>query len=463
MRNHLQSFQARGKPIVAYFTDQPTDADYYVAAVADWIVCPPVSLVDVNGLVSEATFYTRLMDKIGVGFDYQRVGKYKSAVEPYSRTEMSDPAREARQAVLDDIYEELVVGIADGRGLSRDSVKQIIEGGPYASIEAQDAGLVDQIAYEDELDDIISEHISENAGRVGVRSLAERQYRRYRWGPQPEIVVITGEGSIMDGYNRTSPIFGQVLGAQTMVQALRAATDDPAIKAIVLRLNSPGGSSIASDKIWRAVTQAREQKPVVVSMSDVAASGGYYIAAPADTILASPTTVTGSIGVFYGKVHLEKLYDKIGIDKEVLLHGSHADMYSLYQPFSEEERAILGEQVNMMYDRFVDIVAEGRDQTPGQVDEIAQGRVWTGKAARENGLIDSYGGLPEAIGAAIAMANVDPEDVKISVYPKAETTWLPHFTIPSLPGILGLVSDPDVAELTTPRMWYLLPWQWIIE
>jgi protease-4 len=460
LRAAVQRVRSSGKAVVVYFTSAPSDGEYYLASAADWIVCPPVSLINLDGLRAEATFYKGLMDKLGIEFEYERVGKYKSAVEQYSRKSLSEPAREVREVLLDNIFIELTEAIAKSRGLSLEQVRELIDTGPFASVEARDAGLVDQIAYEDELDNIVRDKIVRRARRVGLQELAKRKYHRDTWGPIPKVAVVCAAGTILPGVDRDDLIVGEVLGARTVAAAIREARNDREVKAIVLRINSPGGSGIASDIIRREVGRTRGIKPMVVSMSDVAASGGYYIACPADSIFASPTTITGSIGVYYGKVNLMGLYDKLGIDKDVATRGAHADMYSPHKLFDDDEREVLRRQMDMFYDNFINIAAEGRGVSPEQIDNIAQGRVWTGKSAKEIGLIDEFGGLPRAIAAAAQMAGIENKHYEIKILPRAKWFSVPPFKLPLW--LVGYQTGdvlPDLSGLSGEHLWYMLPWR----
>lgn len=464
LRSAIERVRSSGKPVIIYFTSAPSDGEYYLAAAADWLVCPPVSMINLDGLRAEATFYKGLLDKLGIEFEYERVGKYKSAVERYSRTSLSEPAREAREALLDDIFDELTTAIAADRNLSPAQVRELIDGGPYASIEALNAGLIDQIAYEDELDGIINEKIARRARHVDLPNLAKRTYHRDVWGPAPQVAVVFAAGTMLPGADREDLLAGEVLGAGTAVAALRAARRDRDVKAIVLRINSPGGSGVATDIIRREVQQTLGKKPVVVSMADVAASGGYYIACGADSIFACPSTITGSIGVYYGKVNLVGLYDKLGVDKEVSTRGAHAGMYSFHRPFTDDEREILSHQMDMFYDNFLKIVADGRGSTPEQIDSLAQGRVWTGAAARENGLIDEFGGLPRAISSAAHMAGIENKQYEIKILPRAKWWSAPPLTLPLW--LLGHQTGgvlTNVTEFNSEKIWYVMPWQLEIE
>jgi protease-4 len=464
LREAVLAIREAGKPVVVYFSSGPSDGGYYLASAADWIVAPPISLVGLDGLRSEATFYKGTMDKLGIEFDFERIGDYKSAPEQYSRTSMSEPARENREAILDDIFNELTRKIAAGRDMTVDRVMEVIDNGPYNAIEAREAGLVDQIAYQDELPGIAGEMIGHQARRVSLGKLAKRKEHRYAWGPEPKVAIIFAEGTILSGSDRKDLWAGEVMGSNTIAAAIRQARGDRDVKAIVLRINSSGGSGIASDIILREIRRTVGVKPLVVSMSDMAASGGYYIGCTADSVFALPATITGSIGVYFGKVSLAGLYEKIGITREVLTRGKHADIYSLDRPLNEDEREILRRQLRMFYENFLAVVAEGRHRTRAEIDSIGRGRVWTGRDARAIGLIDEYGGLLRAVSAAAQLAGIDDEKYEILPLPR------PHWGLPFsfTTNWLGLHRGVDdllsgTSELSESSIWYLMPWRWKIE
>lgn len=446
-----------GKPVIVYLEGMIGNQEYYLASAGDKIVVPPVSTVDVVGLRAEVTFFKRLLDKLGVTADLEHIGDYKNASDLVTRTSMSDAHREALNRLLDDIDEFWIAEIAAARGTGAETVRGWIAHGPHISIDALDAGMIDAVAHEDELDEIIRGEAGPIHLSVGAREMLERRYRSTRWGPSPEVAVVFAEGSIMEGENRDGPFTGNVMGDRTMTAALRQARSDPHVKAVVLRVNSGGGSMFASDAIWREVSRTVGKKPIVVSFGDVAASGGYYIACAADSIFAMPNTITGSIGVITGKLDLSGLYDKIGMDKEVLTRGRYADLYGSTRSFDDDERAVVRHQMQRAYEHFVGHVSEGRGLSADSVDAIGQGRVWSGAAARDLGLIDRYADLRECIDVAARMAGLSGgERVTVRALPRRRwqmfgsglmggfaTAWIPGMPIPALLG-LG-TGDSDAA------------------
>jgi protease-4 len=316
-----------------------------------------------------------------------------------------------------DLYEQLIRGLASGRHKSEQEIRTLVDHGPFLPEDAVRAGLVDDVAYEDELDDKVQ------LAKGSVNFVSERQYRQVSpaslgLNRGPRIAVIYGIGVIASGESNYDSPSGQVLGADTMVDYLRKARADASIKAIVLRIDSPGGSAIASDVIWREVSLTRNTKPVIASMSDVAASGGYYIAMPAHAIVAEPATLTGSIGVVMLKFVIDGTLKKLGLNMEGVKNGRYADLYSPVRAFSPEERAKIQEHMQATYDTFVEKAAAGRNTTPERIDAVAQGRVWTGAQAKQIGLIDELGGLDRALALAKQRAKLAPDsEVEIVVYP----------------------------------------------
>ncbi|MFQ6044412.1 MAG: signal peptide peptidase SppA, partial [Candidatus Poribacteria bacterium] len=355
--------------------------------------------------------------------DLEHIGKYKSASEPWTRETMSPANREALNSLLDELFGQLTHAIADGRGFSVAELIRKINYGPYTATEALNAGLVDKLAYDDEIEEISHELMG---GKYPIIKAAEYQrIQRYEpdWrNPSPKIALIYAEGMIVSGKSFSNPLTGdKMMGAKTITKALKRARLDSSVKAIVLRIDSSGGFIQPSDSIWREVSLAKERKPVIVSMGDVAASGGYYIAAPADVIVAEPGTITGSIGVISGKYSLKGLYDKIGIKKEILKRGKYADFYTDYGNYPKEEQAIIKRQIKLMYDDFVHKVAQGRNMTDAEVDQIGRGRVWTGSQAKTNGLVDRIGGLNLALKIAKERAGLSKNaEVQIIRMPKPD-------------------------------------------
>ena len=424
MSDAILNFRESGRIVLCYLTDCST-GDYIVAATCDGILIHPSAEVRLIGLRTERSFYKGALDMIGVRADLEHIGKYKSASESLTRKEMSEAQREIQNIILDDLYEQIVDIMAEGRGWNHETVKKRIDTGPYTARQALDAELVDRLVYEDELHNVVAELTGNRTDLVSFSEYASSRLHPQDWQtPQPKLAVIEAKGLMLTGDSFIDPILGtQVMGADTIAQAIRTVKDDNDIKAVVLRVDSGGGLVSAADTIWRELVRLTEVKPLVVSMGDVAASGGYYIAAPADTIVAEPGTITGSIGVISGKYSFKGLYEKLGIHKEILKRGKHADFYTDYGDYSHEEQAILQKQIKEIYDDFVKKVADGRTNlTIEDVDRLGQGRIWSGRQAKEHGLVDQLGGLNLAIAIARQRAGLGEQSFEIIQFPKK--TWL---------------------------------------
>lgn len=422
LRRAIARIRESGKPTIAYLDGMVSNGEYYLASAADHIVAPPVSTLDVIGLRSEVTFAKRLLDKIGIVADLEHVGDYKNASDLLTRTEMSPEHREAVTVLLDDLDRYWVEELAEGRGATVEQVRGWIDHGPYVSIDARDSGLIDTVAYPDELDGIVRNIAGPIWRHVGLRELRGRVYEREGWAEPAQVAVVFAEGGIQEGADRNEMFGGEVMGSATIGSAIRNAREDHRVKALVLRVNSGGGSVFASDEIWREVARTVGRKPIIVSFGDVAASGGYYIACAADSIFAMPNTITGSIGIVSGKLDLSGLYDKVGLDKEVITRGRYANLYSSDGAFNDEERSAIRAHMTRAYDHFVELVADGRHLSTDSVNAIGQGRVWSGAAAHERGLVDRYADLHESITVAARMAGVKSgEDVDVVVLP--ERRW----------------------------------------
>lgn len=419
IRSDIEQFKQSGKPVVALLAGGDS-LDYYVASAADEVYILPEALLDVRGFRAEVTFFKDSLTKLGIEAEMENVGKYKSAVEPYSRTEMSDAFREVTNSILDEIYEQFLTATGESRGKTTDEMRAIVDEGPFLSSKAVEAGLVDGMLYEDEFRDKLKE-------QLGVEELVEVNQRRYRrisreslgLGGDNKVAVVYAVGTIMQGDSDTDPVFGsRILGSSSFVETLRRVREDDETKAVILRVNSPGGDAFASDEMWREMQLLEEAKPLVVSMSDVAASGGYYLAMTKAPVVAYSGTYTGSIGVFFGKLNLRGFYEKIGVKKEILTRGRYADIYTDYRSLTEVERAKLREGIEETYRVFVQKVADARGKSWDEIHEVAQGRVWLGSQALENGLIDEIGGFEKAIEVAKREAGLEAEDtVRLVSYP----------------------------------------------
>lgn len=413
IRDAIADFRSSGKPVYAYMEYGMTK-EYYISSACDRIYMPPPGELFINGLAADVMFFRGTLDKLGIYPDIYQIGKYKTAGDTFTRKEMSEAHREFMDELLNDIYDRYVDVIAKARNKSGDDVRALIDNAPYNPKQAKDTGLIDGVAYRDELEN----EIKKTLGYKDVDPLRIVRSSDYA-NVEPEslgldegekIAVIYGTGDIGSGKSENSPTGGQSIGSDTMVKALNDARDDKTIKAIVIRVDSPGGSGLASDVIWRAVESAKTKKPVVVSMGDVAASGGYYIAAGANKIVAEPSTITGSIGVLAGKPVMRGFYDWIGLSNEYLLRGKNAGMFRESEKFSDSERAKFEEWVKKTYyEDFIPKVAKGRNKDAEYIDSVGQGRVWTGAQGKDRGLVDEYGGLDRAVEIAKELANI-PKD-----------------------------------------------------
>ena len=416
LRAALQGFRAAGKHVTAYLEQGGVQA-YYLATAADRIILMPTAQLDVAGLVSYDVFLRGTLDLIGTEPDYVHVGKYKTAVNTYTEKTWTPPHREMSESLLRAQFDELVTGIAEGRHKTADEVRALIDQGPFLAEDAVRVGLIDELAYDDQLDDLDEPVPSKTTSAV--------EYRDVSWSsvgktPRSRIAVIHASGVITEGESRTDPVNGAVLGAESFIKDLRSARDS-GVKAIVVRIDSPGGSAQAADMMWREMSISKSERlPLIVSMGDLAASGGYYMAVAGDAIVAQPSTLTGSIGVYSGKFAIAGTLAKLGVHQEALSLGRFAEMTSGLRTFTPEERVKMTESIQAIYDTFIERVAEGRKKTPDEVERVAQGRVWTGRQALEHGLVDTLGGLTEAVALAKVRAGVAEDDeVELEMYPKS--------------------------------------------
>jgi protease-4 len=416
VRDAVLAFKESGKPIVAYL-EYGGDQQYYLASACDRVFLLPTSPLDLTGLASYELFLRGTLDKIGAHPDLLHIGDYKTAANTFTEKTFTPAHREMAESLNTDLFEQLVSGIAEGRRKSVEEVRALIDRGPFLPEEAVRVGLVDDLAYEDQIDDKVDLGGSE-AERLEGDEYSRVSLASFGLNEGPRIAVIYATGLIARGESNPDSPNGPVLGSDTLIKSIRTARADDSVRAIVLRVDSPGGSAIASDVIWREIWLAREEKPIIASMSDVAASGGYYIAMPAHAIVAQPATLTGSIGVVVGKIVTGGSFDKLGLNIEAVSRGRFAEINSPDRPYGPEERAKIEEQMQAIYDAFVEKAAQGRNTTPERIDAVAQGRVWTGRQAKELGLVDELGGLDRAIALAKSRANIpDDEEVEMIIYP----------------------------------------------
>jgi protease IV len=445
LRDAIRVLRARGKRVLCHLEDAG-GAALYLCGAADRTLINPAGGLRFAGLRTRHLYFASLLHKLGIQADFVRIGAHKSAPEQFTRDGASDVAREDTIDLLQQNERWFVGDLAADRHISVEGLRERIARGPFIASEAKQAGFVDGTAFDDELEKAVGALTGEklrlvDADRADVAPAT--------FGNQRSVAILYLDGDIIDGRSRTIPFLGmQLAGSYTIAETLQKIRENPEIGAVVLRVESPGGSSMASDVMWREVALTARQKPVVVSMGGIAASGGYYVAAPATRIFANPLTVTGSIGVFYGKADVSGLMRKLGVGVEVYKTAPRADAESLFRPFSESERAELERKVGQFYDVFVSRVAEGRHLTKSAVDRAGQGRVWTGEQAKENGLVDELGGLRQALAAARKLASL-PEESPIVELPKIQTSLLGQLL--GIEGIHGqAVTDvlpPQVMEL----------------
>jgi protease-4 len=416
IREAIIDFKRSKKPIIAYL-EYGGDQPFYLASACDKVFLMPTASLDLTGMANYELFLRGSLDKIGALPDAIHIGDYKTASNTFTERTFTPAHREMAESLNTDLYQQLIRGVAEGRRKPEAEVRKLVEHGPYLPEDAVRAGLVDDLAYEDEIDDKVQ------LGRGPTNLLKQHEYRSVPLtslglNRGSRIAVIYAVGIISSGASNYDSASGSVVGSDTIVEYLRKARADRSIRAIVLRIDSPGGSAVASDVIWREIMLTRDTKPVIASMSDVAASGGYYIAMPANAIVAQPATLTGSIGVVLVRFVIKGTLDKLGVNLETVKQGRYADIFSPVRPFTPDERQRVGELMQATYDAFVEKAAAGRNTTPEKIDAIAQGRVWTGKQAKDLGLVDELGGLDRAIALAKQRAKIAADaDVELVVFP----------------------------------------------
>jgi protease-4 len=428
MRDAVLDFKQSGKPIVA-FLEYGGDREYYLASAADKVFLVPTSPLDLTGVASYEIFLGGMFDTFGASPDYQKIGAYKTAVNQLEERGFTPAHREMTESLNRDMYAQLVRGIAESRKKSEADVRALFDRGPFIGKEALEAGLVDNLIYEDQLDDLLP--VLKDDGRT-VRKIEDSAYRGVSeravgFRPRSRIAVIYVVGTIVSGRSQYDPLNGALAGSDTLVRQIRRVRDDRSIDAIILRVDSPGGSSVASDVIWRELMitrDARPERPLITSMSDLAASGGYYVSMPGQVIVAQPGTLTGSIGIYTGKVALGGTLEKLGVNHDKVVSGANGDIYSPFERFTEPQRARIDAVIGDFYKDFVAKAAESRKTTPEKIDAVAQGRVWTGQQAKAVGLVDELGGLDVAIRIAKERAKIDAdEDVELVIYPPRRSLY----------------------------------------
>ncbi|MGH0032240.1 MAG: signal peptide peptidase SppA [Myxococcota bacterium] len=420
----------RGTPVVS-FAEQLDEALLYVASAGSRIVLPETGRVQLLGLRAEGFYFRDLLERLEVEPEVVRIGSHKSAAEMFTRGGMSPEQREQLEALVDDLFEALVEGIAAGRGLPPRAVRDLVDGGPYGAARAREAGLVDRCAYADELDAVLREVPAElgrdvppgTPQRIDARTYASLRVDAAASESGGTLAYLVAQGSIHRGG-------GRGIGSEAFVRLFESLRSDPWVRGVVLRIDSPGGDALASDLLWRGVDRLRREKPVVASMAEVAASGGYYLASAADTVFAETGSVTGSIGVIGGKLNLSGLYDKLGVGRDGVERGARAGLLSETRAFTPDERQAVRDEMEELYAAFVDRVARGRGLAVDAVQRVAGGRVWSGARALGAGLVDETGGPLEALRELRRQAGFRPgERPAVQLHPR----------LPALGGLLALL------------------------
>ncbi|MFB4286627.1 signal peptide peptidase SppA [Nonomuraea sp. ATR24] len=423
LRQAVVRFRASGKLTVAFgetFGEFGSGTvPYYLASAFERVYLQPSGDVGLTGIALEQRFVKGALTKLGVGYEMGQRHEYKTAANTFTHDHMTEPHRESVGRIVESVTGQLTAGIADGRRLDPAKVRELFDQGPFIGAEALQAGLVDGLAYRDEVYDEVKRAAGDEAHLLYVSRYAKGAAVRKLPNPTADgIALIHGMGQIRTGRSGRSPLGGSgAMGSDTISAALRAARRDDHVKAVVFRVDSPGGSYVASDTVWREVVLTRKVKPIIVSMGDLAASGGYFVSMAADVIVAQPGTLTGSIGVFGGKPVLSELLERIGVTSETVAEGANAGMFSTSRGFSPEQWERVNAWLDRIYDDFVGKVAEGRSLTRERAHELARGRVWTGGDARDNGLVDELGGLEDALALARKRAGLT-DDAPVRTYPR---------------------------------------------
>lgn len=424
LRDAVADFRQSGKPVYAYL-EYADDRNYYLATAADRIFLMPSATLDLSGVATYALFLRGTFDKVGIVPDMHHIGDYKTAVNAYTEKTYTPAHKEMDEWLNRDLFEQIVRVVAEARKKTDPEVRTLVDDGPFLAADALTAGLVDEVAYEDQAMEKLRQSHETPMATLDASDYSRVSAASLGLNKGPRIAVIYASGAIVGGKGGFDPLNGEMVGSDTLVEAIRDARKDQSVRAIVLRIDSPGGSATASDAIWRELMLARDEKPnrpLIVSMSDLAASGGYYIAMPAQVIVAQPSTLTGSIGIYGGKLVMGGVYEKLGANIESTSIGRNAEMASPARPFNASELQKVESQLRAFYTDFIRKAGESRGMTPAAIDQLGQGRVWTGRQAKANGLVDELGGLDRAVAIARERAKLPATgDVELVAYPRARS------------------------------------------
>ena len=470
IRQDLLNFKKSGKPVYALL-QAPGSREYYLASVADKIYLSPDDVLNVKGFRIAELYFKNALDKLGISVEVDHIGRYKDAGDIFTRTAMSPETREVLSQVVDQIYNSFASAVAQSRHQSPDTIRALIDQGPFLAGHAKTAGLIDETGYEDQVFANLKRatRIS-NLNRININTY-------FRAVPETgdRIALLVGEGDIVRSESEADLESEAVIASAPFIKTIRQVRADNSIKGVILRINSPGGDATASDEILRELKLLSKAKPLVISMSDVAASGGYYIAATGDPIVAYPDTITGSIGVLYVKPNIHGLFDKLGITEDAVTRGANADIDSIYAPMSDAARSKLHESIQEVYQQFVSSVADARKKSFAQIDSIAQGRVWMGAQAAQIGLVDRLGGLDEAISLIRQRAHLPPTGaIRLVPYPRRRSfvEWLTGSSLaPDLDGdeVAAIrILRRKIPDLPGPAFMQggilrILPYQWVVQ
>jgi protease-4 len=392
IRQEIINFKKSGKPVYA-FLQGPGSHEYYLASAADKIYLSPGDMLDVKGFHIEELYFKGTLEKLGIGVQVDHIGRFKDAGDIFTRTNMTPETREVLNQVLDQIYGDFCTTTGSGRHKSAGDMRALIDMGPFLATQAKATGLVDELGYEDE----VYADLKKKTGISDLEKTKIQAYFRAAPGSGDHIAMLVGEGDILRADSGESPDNSDTLSSGPFTKIVRQLREDHGVKGVLLRIDSPGGDAVASDEILHELKSLAERKPVVISMSDVAASGGYYISLTGNPVIAYPNTLTGSIGVLYVRPNIHGLLDKLGVSEDGISRGKLADMNNLEDPLSDAAQQKLHESISDTYRTFVTKVATARKKTYDQIDALAQGRVWMGAQAQQNGLIDQLGGLDQAV------------------------------------------------------------------
>lgn len=463
VRDAILQFRESGKPVHCFSAaDLMTEGTLYLASAADTITLNPEAAVTVKGLLIEVTFFKRMLEKLSIRPDFLQFKEYKSS-EPYTRDDLSPLVREMLESILRDLQERWIVTVARDRDLSEQQLRGLLEISVLPADAALQAGLVDGLGYKDEIMEMLKSEAGTEPDYRGVKAANYLKGARPRFRPSSghRVALVGGLGTITSG---ESDAFMEVLGGSTLASHLRAVREDSRFKGVIFRVNSPGGSAVGSDMVWREVRLLEENnKPVVVSMSGTAGSGGYYIAMGARRIVSQPSTITGSIGVILGKFNLRGFFDWLGISVDQVKLYPNADLFSAFSSFDDRQRQVVEAAMERLYNNFVEKAAEGRGLSFEELEPLARGRIYTGAQARELGLVDELGGLSTAVAEMKEALNLgEDEELELILYPRPKTL-LELLTTDGLPSLrLRFQSahervQDELRRLLTSPPWLLMP------